>query len=254
MEIFILIIISISILIYCIHIFYKRKNDIITYPSHIAFIMDGNGRWGKKHYNKREYGHIKGSYNIFDICNECFLNGSSYVTFYAFSEQNWKRPINEINVIFKTIYVTMTTIIKKRIMYKVLIQGRIDRLPVHLQNILQIIQKATKSYSKTVIICIDYSGRSEIAYACKKIIEQKLEPTVKNIADNLYIKDIPDPDLIIRTSGEHRISDFLLWQLYNSELYFCDVLWPDFTVSELRKAIINYNKRERRFGSISSTK
>jgi len=215
--------------------------------------MDGNGRWGKKYYNNRVYGHIKGSMNLINICDECFLHGSSYITLYAFSEQNWKRPVHEINAIFSVIYSVINKFITRRMMYKILIQGRIDRLPIHLQQILQMIQEATNTYDKTIIICIDYSGRSEIVHACKQIIEKKLEPTIKNITDNLYIKDIPDPDLIIRTSGELRISDFLLWQLYNSELYFCDVLWPDFSVSDLKKAIVNYNKRERRFGSICNT-
>ena len=252
--------IIISILI-CTYIYYKYiiyRNNCISnikhkYPNHIAFIMDGNGRWGKKKVNNRLYGHINGTYNLVNICEECFLNGSSYLTFFVFSEQNWKRPYKETMSIFLIILNMIDRLINNT-SYRIIIQGRFDRIPNKLKNALYNIQEKTKHYTNTIILCIDYSGRSEIVEACKKIIDSGIKPTTENITKQMYITDIPDPDLVIRTSGEKRISDFLLWQICNSELYFCDTLWPDFNINHLQDAIIDYNQRDRRFGGINLKK
>ena len=223
--------------------------DKLIYPNHIAFIMDGNGRWAKKQNKERLYGHLHGSNHLEDIFYNCFSNGCTYLTFYVFSEQNWKRPKEEVDNIFKIIYRKIKLLEEnENVKYRIMVQGRLDRIPKKLRKLLEKVIERTKHCEKTIIICLDYSGRTEIVNACKNIIDQKMEPTMDNFQKCLYVKDIPDPDLIIRTSGEKRISDFLLWQLSYSELYFTDVYWPDFTLKELEKAVAEYNKRHRRFG------
>ena len=226
----------------------KGTNEKLKYPKHIAFIMDGNGRWAKKQKQSRLYGHMNGSNNLEDIFYNCFSNGSQYLTFYVFAEQNWKRSPDEIKNIFDIVYKKMKLYMEEQVKYRILVQGRLDRVPKKLRNLLTKIMERTKNCEKTIILCLDYSGRAEIINACKNIIQQGLEPTFENFQKCLYVTDIPDPDLIIRTSGEQRISDFLLWQLSYSEFYFTDVYWPDFGLEELEKAIKEYNKRQRRFG------
>jgi len=242
---------------------YIRKNNTIAnvpvpanaepyelvYPNHIAFIMDGNGRWAKKQNKERTFGHLNGANNLQEIFSNCFSNGSNYLTFYAFSEQNWKRTPAEIKNIFDIIYDKLKMFAKQNLKYRILVQGKMDRIPKKLKKLILLLQQQTQDYKKTIIVCLDYSGRSEILNACKTIIDQKLELTMDNFSNSLYLKDIPDPDLIIRTSGEKRISDFLLWQLSYSEFYFTDVYWPDFDVVELKKAIREYNSRQRRYGA-----
>lgn len=230
-----------------IYVLNNIKSNLV-YPKHIGFIMDGNGRWAKKQNKDRLYGHINGSNNLEDIFYNCFSNGCDYLTFYTFAEQNWKRPKEEIDNIFKIIYKKMKFYLDEQAKYRILVQGRMDRIPKKLKKILEKIMEKTKNCKKTIILCLDYSGRSEIVNACKTMVENKLEPTQDNFQKCLYVKDIPDPDLIIRTSGEKRVSDFLLWQMSYSEFYFTDVYWPDFTLKELEKAITDYNKRDRRFG------
>ena len=229
----------------------KETKDVeeLVYPKHIAFIMDGNGRWANEKNKERTFGHLNGGNNLPELFSNCFANGSQYLTFYAFSEQNWKRSAEEIRNIFDIIYEKLKMYSKQHIQYRIIVQGKLDRVPKKLKKLLLLIQTETQEFDKTIILCLDYSGRSEILNACKTIIDQKLEPTMDNFCSSLYIKDIPDPDLIIRTSGEKRISDFLLWQLSYSEFYFTDVYWPDFNVKELRKAIKEYNSRQRRYGA-----
>ena len=229
----------------------KETKDVeeLVYPKHIAFIMDGNGRWANEKNKERTFGHLNGGNNLPELFSNCFANGSQYLTFYAFSEQNWKRSAEEIRYIFDIIYEKLKMYSKQHMQYRIIVQGKLDRVPKKLKKLLLLIQTETQEFDKTIILCLDYSGRSEILNACKTIIDQKLEPTMDNFCSSLYIKDIPDPDLIIRTSGEKRISDFLLWQLSYSEFYFTDVYWPDFNVKELRKAIKEYNSRQRRYGA-----
>jgi undecaprenyl diphosphate synthase len=233
-------------------IFNKLTGENTEYPKHIAFIMDGNGRWAKKQNKERTYGHSNGVNNLFDIFNKCFVKGSTHLSFYVFSEQNWKRPNKEITHIFNVLYKKLKIfyLVHEVIKYRILIQGKLNRIPKKLRKLLLKLMEETKEYKKTIILCIDYSGRSEILNTCKKLIDNHLEPTLENFNKNMYVPGIPDPDLIIRTSGEKRVSDFLLWQLSYSELYFTDVYWPDFDLNELDKAIFDYNSRERRYGDV----
>lgn len=224
------------------------NKDLLVYPNHIAFIMDGNGRWAKNQCKERSFGHLNGANHLIDIFYNCFSKGAKYLTFYVFSEQNWKRPKEEVDHIFDIIYKKLK--LYDGIPYRIMVQGKLDNLPKKLKKLLLTLMEKTKHYEKTVILCIDYSGRNEILHACKKLIDNQLSPTLENFTKNLYVQDIPDPDLIIRTSGEKRISDFLLWQLSYSEFYFSDVYWPDFDLNELEKAIMDYNSRHRRFGAI----
>ncbi len=227
----------------------QEEGNELVYPKHIAFIMDGNGRWAKTQQKERSFGHLNGANNLHEIFYNCFANGAQYLTFYVFSEQNWKRSAEEIKNIFDIIYEKLKMYSKQYMNYRIIVQGKLDRIPKKLKKLLLLLQTETQECEKTIILCLDYSGRSEILNACKTIIDQKLEPTMDNFCSSLYIKNIPDPDLIIRTSGEKRISDFLLWQLSYSEFYFTDVYWPDFNVKELKKAIREYNTRQRRYGA-----
>ena len=220
----------------------------LQYPKHIAFIMDGNGRWAKKQNKERTFGHLHGAMHLEDIFYNCFSKGAQYLTFYVFAEQNWKRKKEEVDNIFEIIYKKVKLYFDEQQKYRVIVQGRLDRVPKKLRRLLMKIEHETAHCEKTVILCLDYSGRREIAHACKTLMEEKLEPTMDNISKCLYVKGIPDPDLIIRTSGEKRMSDFLLWQVSYSELYFTDVYWPDFDLKELEKAIRDYNGRQRRYG------
>jgi undecaprenyl diphosphate synthase len=230
----------------------NEKEKKMIYPNHVAFIMDGNGRWAKKLNRERLYGHTMGTVHMIEIINDAFRNGSNFLTFFVFSEQNWKRPQDEIDNIFENIYTKLKVISEELDIHKfrILVQGRTDRVPKKLRTLLKIIQNKSKHFHKTVVIAIDYSGRKEIIQTCQKIIEKKEPCTIESFKQRLHKYEIPDPDLIIRTGGERRISDFLLWQICNSELYFTDVLWPDFTLSEFHKAIADYSKLERRFGNV----
>lgn len=248
--------IKIFILIIIISIFYfiryyKIYNNT-NYPKHIAFIMDGNGRWAKIKKKDRSFGHMHGSNNLEDIIHDCCNNGVKYISFYVFSEQNWSRPKEEIDNIFEIVYTKIKQLSEAPDYLRILIQGRTDRIPEKLRNLFIELVEKTKNRKNTIILCIDYSGRSEILNACKQLVDNKLEINEINFNKYLYIKDIPDPDLIVRTSGEHRLSDFLPWQSVYSEFYFTNVLWPDFNLYELKKAIYNYSKRCRRFGNITS--
>jgi undecaprenyl diphosphate synthase len=250
MYIISLMIIICKLILHKIKYYYKlfQTNEHLVYPEHIAFIMDGNGRWAKEKNKDRSFGHLNGANHLIDIFYNCFSKGSNYLTFYVFSEQNWKRPKEEVSHIFNIIYKKLK--LYEGIPYRIIVQGKLDNIPKKLKKLLNNLMDKTKEYKKTIILCIDYSGRNEILHACKQLIDHQLEPTLENFTKNLYVKDIPDPDLIIRTSGEKRISDFLLWQLSYSEFYFSDVYWPDFDLKELEKAVKDYNSRHRRFGAI----
>ena len=235
------------------HILEKSKKP---YPPHVAFIMDGNGRWAQRLNKERNYGHTMGAIHLAEIITDCFRHETKYLTFFVFAEQNWKRPKEEIDNIFDIIYKKIK-ILDMEIDYcnfRLLVQGRLDRIPKKLRRLLKKVQEKTKDKERAVIIAIDYSGRREIVRACDKLLKQKgtltIESIQEKIQENLYVSSIPDPDLIIRTGGEKRVSDFLLWQLCNSEFYFTDVFWPDFDIVEFKKAIADYHKRQRRYGDI----
>lgn len=229
-------------------------------PVHIAIIMDGNGRWAKKRKLPRIFGHKEGAKSVRDITEACAEIGVSYLTLYAFSTENWKRPKNEINFLMKLLdeYLIKEekTLIKNNIKLDTI--GDISKLPENIQKRLSEVKNKTKKNKKlTLILALNYGSRYEITEAVKKIATKVKNAKIKIsqinetlISKNLYTSEYPDPDLLIRTSGEQRISNFLLWQIAYAELYISKVLWPDFRRKELYKAIIEYGKRERRYGGL----
>lgn len=233
-------------------------------PKHIAIILDGNGRWAKKRLLPRTLGHRKGAANIIDIAKACSKIGIKYLTMFCFSTENWSRPESEVKYL-------MTTPIKYYKHYKnkifesnavIKVIGRRDRLNKELLEIIEEIEEKTKNNTGIVLtFCIDYGSYDEITTAVKNITKDILDGNItiddinpQLIEDNLFTKDYPKLDLLIRTSGEVRISNFLLWQLGYTELYFTDVLWPDFNEDELLKAIDSYQNRNRRFGGLNDNK
>lgn len=234
--------------------------DKVNLPSHIAIIMDGNGRWAKKKNLPRAAGHRAGIEALRSIIKACSNIGISYLTLYAFSTENWSRPLEEVNSLMELLLFYL----KKEIgeihnnNVKINVIGDISKLP---KKLVSEIEKATNLTSDNtglmVNIALNYGSKSEIINAvkniCKSVIKEELE--VKDIDENifsqyLYTKDIPDPDLLIRTSGEQRISNFLLWQISYSELWFPQVYWPDFNTEHLFEAIEEYRRRQRRYGGL----
>jgi len=235
------------------------KNNI---PKHIAIIMDGNGRWAKERKKLRLFGHASGYRRIAPIVEKCLELGVECVSLYAFSSENWTRPQNEILGIMKLLKVAVNQQInnaqKKGI--KFVVSGRLDEIREPYLSILKdTIEKTKNNTNITLNLCFNYGGRNEIVDAFKKCAEKisngemKIEDINEEIiSQNLYHPEIPDPDLLIRTAGELRISNFLLWELAYSEIYVTDKYWPDFSNEELEKAILNYQNRERRFGGLNS--
>lgn len=235
--------------------------DLNRIPNHIAIILDGNGRWAKKRLLPRNIGHRKGAYNLKDITIECDKLGIKYLTVYCFSTENWKRPEEEVNYL-------MTTPIQYYNKYKnkifdsnirVKVIGRRDRFSKEFLEALLEVEEKTKNHTGlTLTLCIDYGSYDEITTAVKNIaldvkngVINPEDITADTITNNLFTKDYPSLDLMIRTSGEYRISNYLLWQMAYSELYFTDVYWPDFNKDELHKALIDFQGRNRRFGGLN---
>ncbi len=229
-------------------------------PNHVAIILDGNGRWAKAKGMPRNYGHAQGSKNVEVICEEAYKMGISYLTVYAFSTENWNRSKDEVNALMKLLRGYMKTCLKTAEKNNMCIRVIGDKtgLDKDIQSRIQELEEATKKNTGLHFqIALNYGGRDEIVRAVKKVVrdvrEGKLteeEITQKRFASYLDTDKIPDPDLLIRTSGELRLSNFLLWQLSYAEFYMTDVHWPDFTKEELLKAIELYNRRDRRFGGI----
>ena len=234
-----------------------NKNNL---PKHLAIIMDGNGRWANKKGMDRIMGHKKGIQVALDIANACNDIGIKYLTLFAFSDENWNRPKNEVSGLFGLMNTFINKQIKvvKKTNIKIITMGTLNRLPASLKTKIDKIVEETKSNkSMKLVLAIGYSSKNEITYAVKKIAskvkkgDMQVEDINKNtIRNNMYYKSIPDVDFLIRTSGEKRLSNFMLWQLAYSELYFIDKLWPEFDKKDLYEAIIDYQKRERRFGNI----
>ena len=229
-------------------------------PKHIAIICDGNGRWAKKRLQPRTMGHRKGGFNIRDIAKSCNKLGIEYVTFFCFSTENWNRPQKEVEYLM-TAPLKFIGRFKKEIINgnsRIRLLGRRDRLSKEFLDLFDDLEEQTKDHTGVVVsLCVDYGSYDEITTAVKNIAKEykdgliTLDDIDENLISNhLFTKDYPKLDLLIRTSGEYRISNFLLWQLAYSELYFTDVLWPDFDEAELIKAIKNYQSRDRRFGGI----
>lgn len=234
--------------------------DTNNIPKHVAMILDGNGRWAKKRLMPRTYGHRKGAFNIVEIAKACSEIGISYLTMFCFSTENWNRPAEEVNYLMQA-PIRYYKKYKKKIFnsnYIVRFIGRKDRIPKALLETMLEIEENTKAHTGlTLTLCVDYGSYDEIVTATKEIAqlvqEGKLsieEITPELIEQHLFTKDYPKLDLLIRTSGEIRISNYLLWQLGYAELYFTDVLWPDFDKKELIKALENYQARQRRFGGL----
>lgn len=231
----------------------KRNQSEVNVPTHIGIIMDGNGRWAKKRGLPRTLGHKAGGETFVKIVTECRKMGIKCLTVYAFSTENWKRSETEVSALMSLMkdYMVRYTddLVKNGIRLRIL--GDLSRFENStVSEINKRIEMSKNNDGMTLCIALNYGGRAELTTAVNKLLSSgKTEITEKDISDALYTEGLPDPDLIIRTSGEQRTSNFLLWQSAYSEYYFTDVLWPDFDEKELHKAVEEYSKRNRRFGN-----
>jgi len=235
-----------------------NKNKI---PRHIAIIMDGNGRWAAKHGSARTCGHEQGIEAVRSTMEGAEELGIKYLTLYAFSTENWKRPKDEVDALMSLLVQAIDNETEELIKYNISLKaiGDIKKLPVTLRDKLnECIRKLSSNTGPNLILALSYSSKWEITEAAKKIAYdvQECKVSPEDINDKLFSNymqsaGIPDPELLIRTSGEYRVSNFLLWQIAYTELYFTDILWPDFRKEDLFKAVYDYQNRERRFGKIS---
>ena len=240
---------------------YKDKIDKSNLPQHIAVIMDGNGRWAKGLGKLRIFGHQSGVKAVRETLEGAVEIGIPYLTLYAFSSENWNRPQKEVQALMELLVNSLTkelaTFQKHDIRLNAI--GQLELLPVSCQHTLSETMEATKDNARcTLTLALSYGSRKEILHAAKSIAQQVKDGlldiaqiTEEEFSKHLYTHDIPDPDLMIRTSGEYRISNYLLWQLAYAELWFTDKMWPDFKREDLFQAICDYQKRERRFGKTS---
>lgn len=229
-------------------------------PAHIAIILDGNGRWAKAKGMPRNYGHAQGSKNVERICEEAYRMGVKYLTVYAFSTENWNRPKDEVDALMKLLRNYMKTCLKTAAKndMKVRVIGDKTGLDEDIRNRIAELEEATKDNGGLNFqIALNYGSRDEIVRAVRRVSEDVKEGKVKpeDIDEKMFetyldTHGIPDPDLMIRTSGELGLSNYLLWQLAYTEFYFTDIPWPDFTKEELSKAIEQYNRRDRRYGGV----
>ena len=228
-------------------------------PQHVAIILDGNGRWAKSQGMPRNYGHVKGADNVEKICRAADGIGIKYMTFYAFSTENWNRPQDEVNKLMDILRDYMKTAIRRanKNNMRVRIIGDKTALDRDLQDSIAALEQASaKNTGLNMQIAINYGSRDEIVRAVNRLIADRSEAeesrpvTEADIASYLDTADLPDPDLMIRTSGEMRLSNYLLWQLAYSEFYFTEVPWPAFTPADLQKAVDDYCSRDRRFGKV----
>ena len=235
--------------------------EIACVPRHVAVIMDGNGRWAKQRGRPRLFGHRAGAESLRAILRACRDHGVEFLTVYAFSTENWVRPEDEVSGLMSL----LKTFLKKdehelhENQVRLRVTGRLQDLPKAVRNELERVMAATRNYEKGhLILALSYGGRAEIVDAVRAIASDvragKLAPEAideKAIAARLYLPDVPDPDLMIRTSGELRLSNFLLWELSYSEFYFTETLWPDFREADFAKALEEYARRQRRYGAPS---
>ena len=230
--------------------------DMTRIPQHIAIIMDGNGRWATERGKERSYGHQAGVDTVRRITSECTRLGVKYLTLYTFSTENWNRPSDEVAALMGLVLTSLEDEIFMRNNVRFHVIGDIERLPKEVQEKLQeTMDNTAKNNSMTMVVALSYSSRWELTKAARDIArkernnELKIEDiTEQTISENLCTHFMPDPELLIRTGGELRISNYMLWQLAYSELYFCNTYWPDFDEADLHKAIIDYQSRQRRFG------
>jgi undecaprenyl diphosphate synthase len=239
------------------------KDEINTnnIPEHVAIIMDGNGRWAKQQGYLRTIGHESGSESLTKIIEECSNLGIKYLTLYTFSTENWNRPKYEVEALMKVLVRSLKKQLKSMLENNIKMNaiGNIDKLPLAAQKVIfDCIDKTKENTKITLTLALSYGSREELTHLIKEI-SNKVKNNIISIDtiddsiinEHLYTHNLPDVDLLIRTGGEHRISNFMLWQIAYSELYFTDVLWPDFKEEDLHEAIISYQKRERRFGKTS---
>lgn len=249
------------------HVFVRNKMILEEHinkdnlPKHLAIIMDGNGRWAKQKGMLRAFGHEKGTKSVRETVESCAKLGIKNLTLYAFSTENWNRPKLEVdtlmNLLIKSLKKELKTLQKNEIKLNSI--GNLSLLPTTAhKELLEVINKTKENKRMTLTLALSYGSREELVSAIKTISDkvknniispESIDETIIN--QHLYTHNLPDVDLLIRTSGEHRISNFLLWQIAYAELYFTDVLWPDFREQHLYEAIISYQKRERRFGKTS---
>lgn len=238
---------------------YKEQIDINRIPQHVAIIMDGNGRWAKQRGHERSYGHQVGAETVHLITEEAARLGIKYLTLYTFSTENWNRPMDEVAALMSLLFdsIEEETFMKNNVSFRII--GDIEKLPANVSNRLNAcVEHTSHNTGMCLVLALSYSSRWEITEAARQIAIQiqtgELTPeqiTSDSIAAHLTTNFMPDPDLLIRTGGEVRLSNYLLWQCAYSELYFCDTFWPDFREEELKKAICDYQRRERRFGKTS---
>lgn len=228
--------------------------DMTRIPKHIAIIMDGNGRWATQRGKDRSYGHQAGVDTVRRITAECTRLGVKYLTLYTFSTENWNRPIEEIHALMGLVLTSLEDEIfqKNNVRFRVI--GARERLPKDVQQKLAETEEHTAgNTAMTMVVALSYSSRWEITKAVNDIVAQAKRGEITTITEDTVSQHLetafmPDPDLLIRTGGELRLSNYLLWQVAYSELYFCDTYWPDFTEDDLHKAIYSYQQRQRRFG------
>ena len=221
--------------------------------NHVAIIMDGNGRWGLKKFKSRRFGHQKGIKVVEKIIQASIKKKIKYLTLYTFSTENWQRPKYEINFLFSLLgdYLdkNLSILLKNNLKFKIL--GNIDKFPSELKSSLKNAVKLTSKNKKLQInLALNYGSRDEITNALKIIMRHKKRPNVQNIKKSLYTANIPDPDILIRTGNTNRLSNFLLWQISYTEIFFVKKLWPDFTKNDFYKIIEKYKKINRKFGGI----
>ena len=222
--------------------------------NHVAIIMDGNGRWGLKKKKSRNFGHIKGIKSVETIVKSSLIKKIPYLTLYTFSTENWRRPESEINFLFDLIRTHIKKNLKKIIKQgiKINIIGKQKKLPSDIIQSLKLIEKKTKKNNAiTINLALNYGSKEEIVDACRKFaFEKNKKIDIKNFQKKLYTKNMPDPDILIRTGGTRRLSNFLLWQLAYAEIFFIDKLWPDFNENDFNKIISKFHKIKRNFGEI----
>lgn len=238
---------------------YKEQIDSNRIPEHVAIIMDGNGRWAKQRGYERSYGHKAGAETVHTIAEDAARLGIKYLTLYTFSTENWNRPAEEVAALMGLLLdsIEENTFMKNNISFRII--GDIDKLPVNVvERLKHCIERTSGNTGMCLVLALSYSSKWEIAEAVKQIAKEVKEGEISIndinetvISSHLATKDMPDPDLLIRTGGELRLSNYLLWQCAYSELYFCETFWPDFKSEEFYKAICDYQKRERRFGKTS---
>jgi undecaprenyl diphosphate synthase len=240
---------------------YKDQIDKQRLPQHIAIIMDGNGRWAKKMGNQRIFGHQNGVTSVREVTEAATELGVKFLTLYAFSTENWNRPKEEVDALMallvKTIEAETPTLAKNNV--RLLTIGDTSRMPNETaQRLQQCIDQTAQNTGLSLVLALSYSSRWEITNTIKNMVKDGINQELnindineETISNYLSTRNMPDPELLIRTSGEYRISNFLLWQIAYTELYFTEVLWPDFKKEDLYKAIVDFQSRERRFGKTS---